>query len=460
MRQSISSTVVDLLGARDELHEIRLPHRASSSETASRVERTLDNLVEMLAEERSRDIEPIAPSRVDLVPTVVPAVAQELLDLSIVMPCLNDARTVDICVGKAIEAIATMGIRGEVVVADRGSRDRSVEIAEAAGARVVQVDQSGYGAAIMGGVDAARGKFVLLGDADNSYDFSQAHRFYRQLSDGAEFVQGCRLPSGGGRVMPGAMPWLHQYGNPALSWLVQKMFRAPVQDVYCGMRAFTKDLYQRIDPRCTGRELATELTIKSKLFGANIAEVPIVLHSKARQANVPHSQSFQDGWKTLRFFSMFSPRWTFLTPGLIMGVAGLLGCMAAMLRLNVLGVAFEAHTLLVSMVALLVGVQVASFAILAKSFAASQGVLPADARVEAFSNRFTLERTLCLSALMVVGGTTVAAWKSLSWVSAGFGSLDYSETMRWMVPAVGVVALGVQFAFSRMMLNILSLARR
>lgn len=470
MRQSTVSTSVDLFASNAELNEIRLPYRegnkqrANSNDIAARAEQQLDNLVEMLAAEQSLDRRPLSRSgnaKVTQAPT--PSVSQsptEQLELSIVMPCLDEADTVGTCVLKAVNALQKMGIAGEVIVADNGSRDASVEIAQSMGARVVHVERPGYGSALMGGIEAARGRFVLMGDADDSYDFTQVHRFYNKLCDGADLVQGCRLPSGGGRVMPGAMPWLHQYGNPGLTWLVQKMFKAPINDVYCGMRGFTKELYQRLDQRCTGMEFATEMIIKSTLFGAKIEEVPIVLHPDGRKAHRPHLRTFRDGWRTLRFFLMLSPRWTFLVPGIALGTLGLIGSLAVLMRVSFAGVVFDAHTLLVSMVALLVAAQLGCFALLAKTFAASEGILPKDARVEVFTRRCSLERSLWFSALLVASGVGVVAWKSWEWASEGFGRLDYSETMRWIVPAVGAIALGCQFAFSSFLLSILRLARR
>lgn len=514
MRQFNFSSANDLPSVSSELKEIRLPYRDSARpvgnarDTLAHAEQQIDQLIEMLAAEQATEqrsgqaaklavdepaeqiarqaIERLAPRRrtaeyrpeqIERAAAIRSAPAQTLhsgdarvgkpdsasaqaLELSIVMPCLDEADTVGNCVLKALYAIEEMGIAGEVIVADNGSRDDSVEIAESLGARVVHVDQPGYGAALMGGIEAARGRFVLMGDADDSYDFSQAHRFYRKLCDGAELVQGCRLPSGGGRVMPGAMPWLHQYGNPGLTWLVQKMFKAPIHDVYCGMRGFTKELYGRLDQRCTGMEFATEMIIKSTLFGARIEEVPIVLHPDGRKAHRPHLRTFRDGWRTLRFFLMLSPRWTFGAPSLALAAAGLLGCVLVMARVSLAGVVFDAHTLLVSMVALLVAVQLGCFAVLAKTFAASEGILPRDARVEGLSRRCSLERILFGSVGLIVGGVAVVVWKSLEWASQGFGQLDYSETMRWIVPAVGAIALGFQLAFSGFLLSILRLARR
>ncbi len=486
MRQTNLNSATELPIAKAELTELRLPYRESSrpahsvADVVDRAEKQLDKLVDLLAAAQTLDRQsrrnsatregasPTAlealcmpsPVRKDTAGQSCDGPSAETLELSIVMPCLNEADTVGTCVLKALYAIDKMGIPGEVIVADNGSRDDSVEIAETLGARVVHVDQPGYGAALMGGIEAARGRFVLMGDADDSYDFSQAHRFYNKLCDGAELVQGCRLPAGGGRIMPGAMPWLHQYGNPGLTWLVRKMFKAPINDVYCGLRGFTKQLYSRLDQRCTGMEFATEMIIKSTLFGARIEEVPIILHPDGRKAHRPHLRTFRDGWRTLRFFLMLSPRWTFLAPGAVLGVSGMLGCMLVLMRVSLAGIVFDAHTLLVSMVALLVAAQLGCFALLAKTFAASEGILPMDSRVEQFAKRCSLERTLWFSGGLIACGVGVVAWKLLDWASQGFGGLDYSETMRWIIPAVGAIALGFQFVFSSFLLGVLRLARR
>ncbi|MCR9294552.1 MAG: glycosyltransferase family 2 protein [bacterium] len=419
------------------------------------VEGQLDRMAELLAAEQAE----VAQAQVPCQHPVSRESSAEI-ELSIVIPCLDEADTLGTCVEKALKSIERLGISGEVVVADNGSQDDSVAIAQALGARVVHVAQPGYGAALMGGIEAARGRFVIMGDADDSYDFSQSHRFYERLRAGADLVQGCRLPAGGGRVMPGAMPWLHQLGNPALTWLVQQMFGAQINDVYCGMRGFTKELYERLNQRCTGMEFATEMIIKSTLFRAQIEEVPITLHPDGRQSHRPHLRTFRDGWRTLRFFLMLSPRWTFLLPGLLLACLGLLGCVLVLGKLSVAGVVFDAHTLLVSVLCLLVASQVASFAVFAKSFAASEGILPQDPRIESFAKVFSLERTLWISCGFIIAGTAGIAWQSWNWAAGGFGPLDYSSTMRWIIPSAAAIALGVQWAFSGFMLSILRMARR
>ncbi len=443
-------------GGRRELRELRLPELKRG--VANHAEKLLDEIVDLLSAERSV-INNTAANWGVIEPSghVAP---DEPIELSIVMPCLDEADTVGKCVLKAIHALEQMRINGEVIVADNGSRDDSVEIAESLGARVVHVDEPGYGAALMGGIEAARGKFVLMGDADDSYDFSQAHKFYARLEDGADLVQGCRLPRGGGRIMPGAMPWLHQLGNPLLTWLVQRMFGAKIQDVYCGMRAFRKEWYAGLDQRCTGMEFATEMIIKSTLFGADIREVPITLHPDGRQSHRPHLRTFRDGWRTLRFFLLLSPRWTFLVPGGLAASAGIVGCCLVLMHVSLAGVVFDAHTLLVSMLALLLAAQLGSFSLLAKNFAATERLLPRDPRVEKISELLTLERCLWAAGTLVASGLTVIGWKSWSWANSGFGELDYSETMRWIIPAAGAVALGAQLAFSSFMLGVLRMERR
>jgi hypothetical protein len=256
------------------------------------------------------------------------------------------------------------------------------------------------------------------------------------------------------------MPWLHQYGNPGLSWLVRTMFKAPVHDIYCGMRGFTKELYIRLAQRCTGMEFATEMVIKSTLFGAVIEQIPITLHRDGRVAHRPHLRTFRDGWRSLRFFMLQSPRWTFLLPGTALAFLGSVGYALVLGRVSVAGIVLDAHTLLLATLALLISAQLVSFALLAKTFAASEGILPVDQRVENFARRFTLERMLAVAATLTVAGVATISWKAYVWALGGFGSLDYSDTMRWIVPATGAIALGAHVAFSSFMMSILRMARR
>jgi len=382
-------------------------------------------------------------------------------ELSVVMPCLNEADTLAICIEKAQRVFADHDIDGEVVIADNGSDDGSVEIAEGLGARVVHVERKGYGSALMGGISAARGRFVLMGDADDSYDFLEIPKFIGPLREGNELVQGCRLPSGGGRVLPGAMPPLHRWlGNPMLSALVRLMFRAPVSDTYCGMRGFTRELYDRLDQRCTGMEFATEMIIKSSLYGAQIAEVPITLHPDGRKAHGPHLRTFRDGWRTLRFFLMYSPRWLFLVPGLILLALGALGYLLALPGIEVFGAQLDAHTLLAASLALMMGYQSILFALFSKTFAISVGLMPDDHRLDRFFEWATLERGLFFGCVAMAIGLGLLIATTLTWREAQFGPLDYATTMRWVVPGVTLTILGFQTVLSGFFVSILGMSRR
>jgi glycosyltransferase involved in cell wall biosynthesis len=318
--------------------------------------------------------------------------------VSVVIPCLNEAETIASCVAKALACFERHGIKGEVVVADNGSCDGSQGIALETGARVVSVAARGYGNALRGGIAAARGRYVIMGDADDSYDFGETHRFVEKLRQGYDLVQGCRLPSGGGTVLPGAMPFLHRWlGNPLFSFLVRTMFGSPVHDVYCGLRGFTKEHYQRLELQCAGMEFAIEMIVKSSLFGCKMAEVPLTLHPDGRTAHPPHLRTFRDGWRTLRYLLMCSPRWLFLIPGFLLLGLGAVGYALALPGVTVLGAHLDVHTLLFASLAVLLGHQSILFALFAKRYAAGVGFLPEDARVERFLKVFNLERGLLSS---------------------------------------------------------------
>src|SRR5262249_39396490 len=252
-------------------------------------------------------------------------------------------------------------------------------IAEAAGASVVSVSARGYGSALMGGIRAANGMFIVMGDADDSYDFSEIPRFIEPLREGYDLVQGCRLPGGGGKIVPGAMPLLHRWwGNPMLSWLARWWFKVPVHDIYCGLRAFRKTMFEQLGLRCTGMEFATEMVIKASLHGARVAEVPTTLYPDGRVNHSPHLRTFQDGWRTLRLFLIYSPRWLFLMPGLFMILAGLAAYSIAMPGMTIGGLTFDAHTLLFASLSILCGYQAVAFGVLTKGYAVGAGLLPPD----------------------------------------------------------------------------------
>jgi glycosyltransferase involved in cell wall biosynthesis len=394
------------------------------------------------------------------IPTV-PAVSTREIELSVVMPCLNEADTLAVCIKKAQAGIAACGVNAEVVIADNGSVDGSQEIARSLGARVVDVPHRGYGNALMGGIEASHGRFILMGDADDSYDFGEIPRFVEKLRQGFDLVQGCRLSSGGGTVMPGAMPALHLWwGNPMFSFLARRWFKSPVHDVYCGMRGFTRNLYTRLDQRCAGMEFATEMIIKSSLYGEKIAEVPITLHPDGRKSHPPHLKTFRDGWRTLRFFLMYSPRWLFLMPGLSLILIGFLGYALALPGVRFHGVAFDAHTLLFATVAILCGYQTILFAIFTKTFAINERLLPEDPRLDRFFKHMYLERGLILGVATMLSGAGLLLMAVLEWKRAGFGHLDYASTMRIVVPGATLSALGFQTILSSFFVSILGLQRR
>jgi hypothetical protein len=377
------------------------------------------------------------------------------------MPCLNEADTLRSCVQKAQAALESAGIGGEIIVADNGSSDDSREIARSLGARVVEVAAKGYGSALMGGIAAARGRYVIMGDADDSYDFGEVPKFVAKLREGYDLVQGCRLPRGGGSVEPGAMPLSHRWlGNPGLTFLVQAWFGAPVNDVYCGMRGFTKQLYASLDQRCTGMEFATEMIIKSSLRKDRIAEIPITLHPDGRKSHRPHLKTFRDGWRTLRFFMMCSPRWLYFLPGLFCVLLGLGGYALALPAVKFGAVTFDAHTLLFASLAILCGYQAVLFGVFATTFAMAEHLLPEDPVMMRLFQIINLERGLLVSAVALLVGFGLLFAAVLQWRAVGYGHLVYAHTMRYVIPGATLTALGFQTFLSSFFISILGMARR
>jgi glycosyltransferase involved in cell wall biosynthesis len=385
----------------------------------------------------------------------------EPVEVSVVIPCLNEEDTLGSCIEKARQALREHNITGEIIVADNGSTDSSRTIAKQAGARVVMVKEPGYGSALMGGIAAATGRFVIIGDADASYNFLEIPKIIEKLREGFDLVQGCRLPAGGGSIQPGAMPFLHRWiGNPLFSFLVRRWFHAPINDVYCGLRGFSKTMYQRIDQRCTGMEFATEMIIKASLHGEKIVEVPITLHPDGRRSHAPHLKTFRDGWRTFRYFLMCSPRWLFLVPSGVFIAFGLLGYLIAMPGLRIGQSTFDAHTLLFASLAILCGYQCILFAIFAKTFAITEGFLPPDRHLERFFEVMNLEKGLLVAALALFAGGGLLLAAIRQWWLTGFGHLDYAYTMRFVVPGATLVALGFQTVFSSFFVSILGMRRK
>ncbi|MDF3128827.1 glycosyltransferase family 2 protein [Kiritimatiellaeota bacterium B1221] len=383
------------------------------------------------------------------------------VDFSVVIPCLNEETTLGICLEKAFRSMREHGINGEVIVADNGSTDGSVALAEAAGARVEHVTEKGYGCALMGGIESAKGKWILMADADDSYDFLEIPAFYDAMTQGYDLVQGCRLPKGGGTVMKGAMPPLHRwFGNPLFSRLARSWFKAPIHDIYCGMRAFTRELYDKLDLHCTGMEFATEMIIKASLYKSKIHEVPITLHPDGRTHTTPHLNTWHDGWRTLRFFLMSSPSVLFLTPGLILIGLGILSYGFVYTNIPLGGATLDAHSLLFATLAIILGYQAILFSLFTKIFAISDHLLPPDPRFAKFCSILTLERGVVGALVLLVIGLGLLTTAIVQWLQVGLGNLDYSHTMRVVIPGFMFTAVSIQTVFSGFFISILGMRKR
>lgn len=382
-------------------------------------------------------------------------------ELSVVIPCLNEAATIAACVREAREALEAAGVVGEVVVADNGSSDGSPELATAAGARVVPARRRGYGAALMAGIEASRGRHIIMGDADGSYDFSTAPAFLRLLREGNWLVQGCRLPAGGGEIEPGAMPWAHRWvGNPCLTLLARLMFRVPIHDIYCGLRGFTRELYDRLNLRCTGMEFATEMIIKTALHGFPTAELPITLRRDGRGGRPSHLRTFRDGWRTLRLFMLLSPRWSHVAPASLLTTLGLVAFALGFFGVRIGPAHLGPHTLLVGSTSLLVGLQIFWVGVFSRAFAAIEGINPPHERLSRLLRIFTLERMLGAGFLLALAGIALIGGVAWSWRAEGYGHLDYTHTLRLVVPGGLLIAIGAQTISGGLALSLLTLERK
>jgi glycosyltransferase involved in cell wall biosynthesis len=384
-------------------------------------------------------------------------VTPQAIEVSIVMPCLNEVETLAACIGKAREAIDQGGWSAEIIVADNGSTDGSQVIARELGARVVDVSRKGYGSALIGGIDAAGGRYIVMGDADDSYDFRAIGPLIDRLRDGYDLVVGNRFTGG---IKPGAMPFSHRWlGNPVLSTLNRIFFHAPVGDTHCGLRAFTTSAYKRMRLRATGMEFASEMVVKASLKGMRITEVPVVLYPDGR-TRAPHLRTWRDGWRHLRFMLLFSPRWLFLYPGLaLLAIGFLLSALLIPGPLAIAGVSLDIHTLLVAGFLALMGYQLVLFAVFTKFFAIREGFHPPHPMLERLFRYITLEVGLGLGALMALGGLAGLIAAVASWQAVGYGSLNPSITMREVIPAVVLMALGTQTIFASFFISILSIDR-
>jgi glycosyltransferase involved in cell wall biosynthesis len=367
------------------------------------------------------------------------------------MPCLNEAETVATCVRKAKGYIARAGIKAEVLVADNGSTDGSQALAEAEGARVVAVPTKGYGAALLGGIAAANGRFVIMADADDSYDFSALDAFVERLRAGDQLVMGNRFAGG---IKPGAMPPLHRYlGNPVLSFIGRLLFRSPIRDFHCGLRGFHRDAMLNLKLRSPGMEFASEMVVKATLAKLRIAEVPTILHPDGR-SRPPHLRSWRDGWRHLRFLLMMSPRWLLLYPGIVLmslGLATTLATLSGPIRIG--GIGFDIHTMLYGAASSLLGLQLVVFALIARAIGRTKGVLPGSPAFQTVSRVFTLERGIVLGLLIAAAGFALGVQSVIVWASSQFSGLDPREMMRIAIPSTTMMVAGMEIVFASFILS-------
>ena len=375
------------------------------------------------------------------------------------MPCLNEAETIARCIKKAQIGIQKAGVRGEILIADNGSADGSQAIGETLGAHVVAVKEKGYGNAVIGGTRAALGQWIIMGDADDSYDFSEADRFVKKFQEGFELIMGCRLPIGGGKILPGAMPWKNRWlGNPVLSFIGRLFFKCPAHDFHCGLRGFTKTAFEKLDLQTTGMEFASEMVIKATLKKLKITEVPVTLSEDGR-SRPPHLKPWRDGWRHLRFMLLFSPRWLFLTPGIALLIVGFaISASLSFADFRIGNVNFNVGTLAVSSMTLIIGFQFVAFAFFTKVFAIAEGLLPDDPRLSRVLKTFTLEKGILLSLGVVVVGIFLLLRAVWIWAEANYGVLPSTEAnMRRLIPAATLVVLGIQGIVSSFFMSALGL---
>jgi glycosyltransferase involved in cell wall biosynthesis len=379
----------------------------------------------------------------------------QAVDVSVVIPCLNEANSLAFCIDKATDAMRKAGLAGEVIVADNGSNDGSVQIAERHGARVIHVAERGYGAALRAGIAATRGPFIIMGDADDSYDFKEVPRFVEKLREGFDVVMGNRFRGG---IQPGAMPHLHKYfGNPGLTALLNLLFHVGIGDSYCGMRGFTRTLYDRLDVRSSGMEFALEMIIKSAQIGARISEIPIILWPDKR-GRAPHLRSFRDGWRSLRFMLLYAPNWLFFLPGASLAVVGIAlviwllpGPRAITPRITL-----DLHTMIFGVIFTLLGAQILSIGAFAKVFSYAERFDRNTVSLKRVLRRVTLESGLLLGGALFLTGFVGCAWITWQWAASGFGPLhEVRQVLFWSM----WLFLGVQVIFASFFLSMLGISR-
>ncbi|MDZ4819647.1 MAG: glycosyltransferase family 2 protein [Planctomycetota bacterium] len=379
-------------------------------------------------------------------------------ELTILMPCLNEAETLEVCIRKALGFLEKHNVVGEVIIGDNGSTDGSQEIARRLGARVVPVSVRGYGAAIYYGSLDARGKYVIVGDSDDSYDFSDLMPFLNALRGGCDLVMGNRFQGG---VKPGAMPWKNRYiGNPILTWIGRLLFHCPSSDFHCGLRGYSMNAFRKMELQTTGMEFASEMVIKSTLLGLNIVEVPTTLSPDGR-TRAPHLRPWRDGWRHLRFMLIYSPRWLFFYPGMALMLIGLIvGAWLLPGPRTVAGVTFDIHTLFYASLAVLIGFQGVMFAVFSKTFAVNEGLVPRTVNSERVEQGCSLELGLIAGGALVLLGIAGSIWGVTSWARDDFGRVDPSDMLRVVIPAGMSLALGAQLMLQSFFFSVLQLKRR
>lgn len=384
--------------------------------------------------------------------------AGAVVELSVVIPCLNEAATIGGCVDAAVASMRRLGIDGEVVVADNGSSDGSQDRARAAGARVVDVAQRGYGSALATGIASARGTYVIMGDADGTYDFSSLDGFVARLREGNDLVLGNRFAGG---IADGAMPFLHRYlGNPALTFIAKRMFDTPAGDIYCGLRGFRRSTIQELGLRSAGMEFAIEMVVKSSLRGLRIAEVPTTL-SPDPDDREAHLRTWRDGWRSLRFLLLYSPSWLFLFPGIAAMLGGTAVTTLLALRARTVGgVTFDVHTLLYAAITVVIGYQAVIFFAGARLFAIAEGLLPTSRTWDRLFAVVTLETGIVVGVLLLALGLTGSIYEVVHWSSRSFGPLAYASTLRLVIPSAVLLALGWQTILASFFLSMLGLRRQ
>lgn len=383
---------------------------------------------------------------------------EKQLELTIVMPCLNEAETLKTCIDKAMKYLKDNNVAGEVVIGDNGSTDGSQDIARSCGARVVDIPRKGYGSALMGAILAAKGKYVIMGDSDDSYDFSNLNPYMEKLRQGYDLVMGNRFKGG---IAKGAMPFLHYYlGNPVLSFIGKLFFGGGINDFHCGLRGFRQDIVTLLNLQTTGMEFASEMVVKAQINKLKIVEVPTTLSPDGR-SRPPHLRTWRDGWRHLRFLLLYSPKWLFLIPGLTLMILGfILFALIEQGPVQLMNMYFDTNTLLYAGAFMVIGFQAVNFAVFTRIYAIQQGFLPKNKTLDKLYNFVTLEAGLVIGILITLAGLAGSVYSLYLWDLEEFGNLNYSSILRVVIPSVIAIMIGLQTVFSSFFLSFLGLNQK